>query len=60
MKIRELRERAEGQLGTAFDVRDFHDAVLGNGALSLPALERQIDDFIAGKLKPADAPAVTP
>ena len=60
MKIRELRARAEEKLGEAFDVRDFHDAVLANGALSLPALERQIDDFIAGKLKPAGAPAVTP
>jgi len=47
MKIRELRARAELALGPAFDVRDFHDAVLANGALSLPALERQIDDFIA-------------
>ncbi len=46
-KIRELRGRAEQALGAAFDVRDFHDAVLQNGALSLPALERQIDDFIA-------------
>jgi uncharacterized protein (DUF885 family) len=60
MKIRELRARAEKELGATFDVRDFHDAVLANGALSLPALERQIDDFIAGKLKPAGAPAVTP
>jgi len=60
MKIRELRARAEEKLGEAFDVRDFHDAVLANGALSLPALERQMDDFIAGKLKPAGAPAVTP
>ncbi len=68
MKIRELRARAEEKLGAQFDVRDFHDAVLANGALSLPALERQIDDFIAGKLLPAtaaavaspSAPAVTP
>ena len=49
MKIRELRARAESALGARFDVRDFHDAVLKNGALSLPALERQIDEFIAGK-----------
>ena len=55
MKIRELRARAEAKLGADFDVRDFHDAVLGNGALSLPALERQIDDFIAGRQKPASA-----
>ena len=62
MKIRELRARAEAKLGAAFDVRDFHDAVLGNGALSRPALERQIDDFIAGKLQPtvAPTPAATP
>lgn len=55
MKIRELRARAEAQLGAQFDVRDFHDAVLANGALSMPALERQIDDFIAGRQKPASA-----
>lgn len=58
MKIRELRARAEEKLGAQFDVRDFHDAVLANGALSLPALEHQIDDFIAGKLMPA--PVATP
>ncbi|MBP9826763.1 MAG: DUF885 family protein, partial [Thermoanaerobaculia bacterium] len=57
MKIRELRARAEGALGAAFDVRDFHDAVLANGALSLPALERQIDDFIAARREPAGSPA---
>ena len=57
MKIRELRARAERELGAEFDVRDFHDAVLGNGSLSLPALERQIDDFIAARREPP-APAV--
>ena len=57
MKIRELRSRAERELGAEFDVRDFHDAVLGNGSLSLPALERQIDDFIAARREPP-APAV--
>jgi uncharacterized protein (DUF885 family) len=55
MKIRELRTRAETALGARFDVRDFHDAVLRNGALSMPALERQIDDFIAA----SQAPKVT-
>ncbi|MEO8195224.1 MAG: DUF885 domain-containing protein [Thermoanaerobaculia bacterium] len=58
MKIRELRARAEEKLGAQFDVRDFHDAVLANGALALLALEHQIDDFIAGKLMPA--PVATP
>lgn len=57
MKIRELRERGEKALGVEFDVRDFHDAVLANGALSLPALERQIDDFIARRREASGSPA---
>lgn len=46
LKIRELRRRAEDALGDAFDVRAFHDAVLANGALPLPVLEREVDRFI--------------
>jgi uncharacterized protein (DUF885 family) len=45
-KIRELRERAGRALGTSFDVRRFHDAVLGSGAMPLAVLERHIDWFI--------------
>lgn len=47
LKIRELRARAEKELGERFDVRRFHDAVLAQGAVPLPVLERQIDRFIA-------------
>jgi uncharacterized protein (DUF885 family) len=47
LKIRELRARAEKQLGTRFDVRAFHDAVLANGAVPLDVLDGQIDEFIA-------------
>jgi uncharacterized protein (DUF885 family) len=47
MKIRELRRRAEATLGERFDVREFHDAILGLGSVPLPVLERQIDRFIA-------------
>ena len=50
LKIKELRRRAEDALGAEFDVRAFHDAVLANGALPLPILERQIDRFIARSL----------
>jgi uncharacterized protein (DUF885 family) len=39
MKIRELRTEAEKKLGTKFDVRKFHDAVLENGAVPLTILE---------------------
>ena len=46
LKIKELRRRAEDALGTGFDVRAFHDAVLANGALPLPILEREVDRFI--------------
>ena len=45
-KIRELREKAARELGTSFDVRRFHDAVLGSGAMPLGVLEQHVDWFI--------------
>jgi uncharacterized protein (DUF885 family) len=47
MKIRELRRRAEAELGGRFDLRAFHDAVLENGGVTLPVLEHRIDAYIA-------------
>lgn len=49
LKIRELRTRAEKALGQNFDVREFHDRVLENGALPLSVLESIIDAWIARK-----------
>jgi len=46
MKILELRQRAMDQLGDQFDIRDFHDVVLKNGAVPLDILERIIDNYI--------------
>jgi len=46
MKILELRERARSTLGDDFDIRDFHDAVIGSGSLPLPLLERQVERYI--------------
>jgi uncharacterized protein (DUF885 family) len=46
LKIQELRERARKQLGPRFDIAAFHDAVLAEGALPLPLLERRIDRWI--------------
>jgi len=51
LKILELRERAKKALGSRFDVREFHDQVLGAGALPLDVLEQRIDAWIAGKKK---------
>ncbi len=49
LKIRELRKRAEDQLGEKFDVREFHDKILENGALPLSVLEKIIDQWLATK-----------
>jgi uncharacterized protein (DUF885 family) len=43
----ELRKRAETALGQRFDVRRFHDCILGSGSLPLSALGRKVDAFIA-------------
>ncbi|MCI0618308.1 DUF885 domain-containing protein [bacterium] len=47
MKIRELRRKAESALGEKFNVREFHDAVLLNGSVTMPILERLVDEYIA-------------
>ena len=47
LEILRLRRKAEAELGDAFDLRGFHDAVLGGGALPLPILEERIDRWIA-------------
>ncbi|MEA2569565.1 MAG: hypothetical protein QOI24_1566 [Acidobacteriota bacterium] len=51
LKITELRERARTKLGDRFDIREFHDEILGAGALPMNVLEKRIDDWIAAKLK---------
>jgi uncharacterized protein (DUF885 family) len=49
LKIRELRKKAEGTLGPKFDLRRFHDAVLGQGSVPLDTLEAQINAWIAAE-----------
>jgi uncharacterized protein (DUF885 family) len=46
LEILDLRRAAEAELGTAFDVREFHDAVIGNGTVSLGVLRSQVRDWI--------------
>jgi uncharacterized protein (DUF885 family) len=47
LKILELRERARKELGEKFDLRGFHDEVLGAGALPLDVLETRVNEWIA-------------
>lgn len=47
LKILELREWARRELGDAFDIRQFHDVVLVNGALPLTVLEDQVQAWVA-------------
>ncbi|NND58926.1 MAG: DUF885 domain-containing protein [Gammaproteobacteria bacterium] len=46
IKILELRERAQSKLGEQFDIRAFHDVVLGLGDVPLNILEREVDNWI--------------
>ncbi len=45
-KLLELRAKAESELGDKFDIRGFHDTVLGGGALPLDLLEQRVDRWI--------------
>jgi uncharacterized protein (DUF885 family) len=49
IRILDLRERAKRELGPKFDIRDFHDVVLKNGAVSLTILEQLVDDYITDR-----------
>ncbi|MEP0730275.1 MAG: DUF885 family protein, partial [Parasphingorhabdus sp.] len=46
-KIQQLRAKAEQALGDDFDIRGFHDTVLGGGSVPLNILEIQVDQWIA-------------
>ena len=50
LKIQEVRLNAEQALGESFDIREFHDIVLGAGALPLPLLEARVDRWITESL----------
>jgi len=49
LKIRELRAKAERNMGKDFNIRDFHDVVLGNGAVPLDILEKHVNEYILEK-----------
>ncbi len=49
LKIRELRSKAEKQLGAKFDIRAFHDTLIGQGSMPMAVLEDTIDEWIANQ-----------
>ena len=44
-----LRERAERELGARFDIREFHDVVLGSGSVTLPMLRAKVESWLRSK-----------
>lgn len=49
LKLKELRKTAEDKLGPKFDIKEFHDRLLENGAIPLPLLEKKINQWIQSK-----------
>ena len=49
LKIRELRTRYEKQLGSKFNIAEFHNQILKGGAMPLSVLESKMDAWAAGQ-----------
>jgi len=51
LEIQRMRRDAEGQLGSEFDIKGFHDTVLGSGLMPLPVLDRVVRDWVQSRSK---------
>lgn len=51
LKIKQLREKTQQQLGNQFDLREFHDQLLKHGSMPLSMLEKVIDNYIEAQLR---------
>jgi uncharacterized protein (DUF885 family) len=47
--LHDLRERAAAELGSRFDIADFHDLVLGLGTIPLEALREEVDRWVRAR-----------
>jgi uncharacterized protein (DUF885 family) len=50
LRIREMRARAESELGSDFDLREFHDTVVGHGSLPIDVLQSIVDDWVSSRV----------
>ena len=53
LKIEELRDRARQSLGDKFDLKEYHEAILVNGALPLDVLERTVNEWVKNRSQSA-------
>ena len=50
IQMHDIRNKAERELGDKFDIKKFHDAILGSASMPFPILEKHMDWFIAKEL----------
>jgi uncharacterized protein (DUF885 family) len=57
LEIQRIRREAEAALGPRFEIKAFHDTVLGSGLMPLPVLDRVVKAWVDGRSQPVTAGA---